>query len=442
VASVFFRTKLGTTEELTAAPGQPLTDVLRRHGIPVNAVLTWRNGSIVAEETTAVGASDVIEVRQVRHYDLDVLRRPRRQTYGAPSPVYAKTVLFDSNGAIELRTEQLDGPGFINYVEETFAQSVLSHDVMRAGDKVVVGLSGGRDSVAYLTLLERTRDRLPAVDMTAVTITGLPDWEEPATFAAAREAGARLGVDQVMVTAADVERVFRLRGQFVDAMNQIVSSESSHLTMVIGHQVLRRMLEEEARSRGAGVVAFGFNADDLVSTMVTWFTSGFRMGGIPAREIGGLRYVFPLYRITKKELTLYLELVAPELNRQGTPGRFTTGPDDRSMSYALTDHLFDLWPGIDYYLFAAFQNMQRYMFPLVEATCRACGGTYLPQEGVHNAPDMCDVCDFFARRELSTVSLPECRGTKSISPRTTGPTPTPNTQPSEPRRRSATWPGC
>jgi sulfur carrier protein ThiS len=60
---VFFRTKLGTTEELAAAPGQPLTDVLRRHGIPPNAVLTWRNGAIVAEDTTVVEPDDVIEVR-------------------------------------------------------------------------------------------------------------------------------------------------------------------------------------------------------------------------------------------------------------------------------------------------------------------------------------------------------------------------------------------
>jgi len=44
------------------------------------------------------------------------------------------------------------------------------------------------------------------------------------------------------------------------------------------------------------------------------------------------------------------------------------------------------------------------MFPLLEATCRGCGGLYLLQEGVTNAPDLCDVCDFFARRELSTVS--------------------------------------
>jgi tRNA(Ile)-lysidine synthase TilS/MesJ len=239
--------------------------------------------------------------------------------------------------------------------------------------------------------------------MTAVTITGLPDWEEPATFEAARESGARLGVEQVIVTAEDVERVFRLRGRFVDAMNEIVAGEGNHLTMVIGHQVLRRMLEVEARERDANVVAFGFNADDLVASMVTWFTSGFRMGGIPVREIGGMRYIFPLYRITKKELTLYLELVAPELNRQGTPGRFTSGPDERSMSYAITDHLLDLWPGIDYYLFNSFENMQRYMFPMIEATCRICEGVYLLQEGMSNAPDLCDVCDFFARRELTTV---------------------------------------
>jgi tRNA(Ile)-lysidine synthase TilS/MesJ len=394
---------VGTSEELAAAPGQPLVDVLRRHGIPVNAVLTWRNGNLVAEDVTIVEPGDLIEVRQVRHYDLDVLRRPRQRVFGVPNPVYTKTVLFDEQGALENRSEQFDAAGFVRYVEEAFVQSVLAHDVMRSGDHIVVGLSGGRDSVAYLTLLERTRDRLPAAAMTAVTITGLPDWEEPATFAAAREAGERLGVEQVIVTAADVERVFRLRGAFVDAMNEVVGGVGSHLTMVIGHQVLRRMLEEEAKARGAGVVAFGFNADDLVASMVTWFTSGFRMGGIPVREIGGLRYIFPLYRITKKELTLYLELVAPELNRQGTPGRFTTGPDERSMSYAMTDHLLDLWPGIDYYLFSAFENMQRYMFPLLEATCRVCGGVYLLQEGTTNSPDICDVCDFFARRELTTV---------------------------------------
>ncbi|WP_147268670.1 hypothetical protein [Sphaerisporangium album] len=364
-------------------------------------MLTTQNGKIVPEETTTVGADDVIEIRQVRHYDLDVTRKPQRTVYGTPDPVYVKTVMFDVNGQLEHRSEQFDREGFVRYVEETFVQSILSHSVLRPGESVVIGLSGGRDSVAFVKLLERVGDRLPKVPMTSVTITGLPDWDEPATFEAARASAAGLGIDQVIVTAQDIERVFKMRRPFVEAMNSVVSGEHRHYNMVVGHHVLRRMLENYAQEHGASTVAFGFNGDDLVASMVTWITSGYRMGGIPVREFGGLRYIFPLYRITKKELMLYLELVAPELNRQGTPGRFTTGPQDRSIAYALADHLYGLWPGIDYYLFESFANMQRYMFPFVEQKCRMCEGVYILQEGVQNPPDLCDVCEFFGKMGFS-----------------------------------------
>ena len=399
-ASVVFRNKTGGSETLAASPGQPLVDVLRANGIPANAVLAYRGGKVIPESTAVVEPGDVIELRQVRHYDLDVLRNPKTHTYGAPDPVYVKSVLFDHGGTLERRAEQLGPEAFVEYVETAFVQSVEFGETMRPGDHVVIGLSGGRDSVAYLKLLERTRGRWPQVEMTAVTITGLPDWEEPATFQAALDACAGLGVEHVIVTADEVADVFRLRVPFVDVMSRLVAGEHRNLNMVIGHQVLRRMLEREASRRGAPVIAFGFNADDLVASMVTWFTAGFRMGGIPTRELGEFRYVFPLYRITKKELTLYLELVAPELNRQGAPGRFATGPDERSMAYAIADHLYDLWPGIDYYLFSAFENVQRSLLPIVDDVCRVCGGRYLCQEGVRNPAGLCDVCGFFQRQEV------------------------------------------
>ncbi|MFC1404107.1 MULTISPECIES: hypothetical protein [Streptacidiphilus] len=399
MSSVVFRNKTGGSETLHAAPGQTLLDVMRVHGIPANAVLAYRNGVVMPEASVVIGADDVIDLRQVRHYDLDVLRRPKDHVYAAPDPVYSKSILFDHGGTLERRTEQLTAESFVEYVEETFVQSIVSGGTMRAGDRIVIGLSGGRDSVAYLKLLERTRGRWPQVDMTAVTITGLPDWEEPATFQAALDACAGLGVDHVIVTAEEVAELFKLRESFVDIMNRVVAGEHRNMNMVIGHQVLRRMLEREAERAGAGVVAFGFNADDLVASMVTWFTTGYRMGGIPVRELAGMRYVFPLYRITKKELTLYLELVAPELNRQGAPGRFTTGPDERSLAYAMADHLYDLWPGIDYYVFNAFENVQRSLLPLVDDLCRVCGGRYVLMEGVANPAGLCDVCGFLQKQE-------------------------------------------
>jgi tRNA(Ile)-lysidine synthase TilS/MesJ/sulfur carrier protein ThiS len=399
--AVVFHSAGGQAETLTAAPGVTVRELLHIHGIPANAVLTWINGTVVAEQA-AVGPDDRVEIRQVRHYDLDVTRRPSvRVLPSARPPVYAKSVLFDESGRLEVQTEQMDGGQFVDYVEHIFASSVTEHGLLATDTAAVVGLSGGRDSVAFLKLLERCADRIGRFPLTAVTVTGLPDWEEPATFGAARAAAEALGVEQVTVDENAIRETFQLRRSFHDVMQDVVGGKSRQLVMVITHHVMRRMVEIEGVRRGVGTVALGLNADDLFATIVTWLTSGFAMGGIPSRTIGSLRYVFPLFRITKKELTLYLELVAPDLNRQGTPGRFTTGPEERSMAYAITDHLYDLWPGIDYYVFAAYQSMTERLALPAHDECRICGAAYLPQPGEHNPKALCDVCHFFAMNEYA-----------------------------------------
>jgi tRNA(Ile)-lysidine synthase TilS/MesJ len=403
VPTVVFYSAGGQTETLAATAGVTIRELLYRHGIPANAVLSWINGTVVAEQA-AVGPDDQVEIRQVRHYDLDVTRKPAvRVLPSARPPVYAKSVLFDESGRLEIQTEQLDERQFVDYVEQIFASSVTEHGLLAADVPAVVGLSGGRDSVAFLKLLQRCAGTIGRFPLTAVTVTGLPDWEEPATFGAARAVAEALGVEQVMVDAGAIRETFRLRRSFHEVMQDVVGGKSRQMVMVITHHVMRRMVEIEGARRGVGTVALGLNADDLMATIVTWLTSGFAMGGIPSRTIGELRYVFPLFRITKKELTLYLELVAPELNRQGTPGRFTTGPGERSMAYAITDHLYDLWPGIDYYVFAAYQAMSEGR-PLPEHDrCRVCGAAYLPQPGTLNPKALCDVCHFFAMHEYTAA---------------------------------------
>ena len=90
-----------------------------------------------------------------------------------------------------------------------------------------------------------------------------------------------------------------------------------------------------------------------------------------------------------------MKLFADELTKQGIPGRFTTGPDERSMAYAIGDHLYDLWPGIDYYLFEAFNNLSNYLIPKEEGCCNNCGATYANQKNVKKLEDVCDICVLF-----------------------------------------------
>jgi tRNA(Ile)-lysidine synthase TilS/MesJ len=239
--------------------------------------------------------------------------------------------------------------------------------------------------------------------MTAVTVTGLPDWEEPGTYQAALDSCRNLGIDHILVDADEIREVFALRDTFTDAMTDVIAGEAHSMVMVITHQVMRRMIETVAARHGATTIALGLNSDDLVASLVTWFTSGFSMGGIPSRRVGDFEYIFPIYRLTKKELTIYLELVDPTLNRQGTPGRFTTGPGERSLAYAVTDNLYELWPGIDYYLFEAYRQMQmNHAGPAKHQNCAVCGSSFVPQPG-YRSGTVCDICDLFARRELSRV---------------------------------------
>lgn len=403
MASVIFFDKVGGTEELAATDGQPVLSVLRCAGIPANSVLVHKNGSIVCERTAVVEPGDYIEIRQVRHYDLGVIRQAKERVYSCPNPVYTKSVLFDEGGEVVVRREQLDVDTFLDYIETTFIESIAEADILLPEQPTIIGLSGGRDSVAFVKLLERTRDRLKSVPECAVTITGLPDWEEPGAIAAARRCADALGIEHVLVDGSDIEERFHLRKPFSEVMNQVVMGQSSGATMVFVHQVLRRMLEVEAEKRGSRRVAMGLNADDLVASLIEWFTTGFRMGPIPVRTIGDFTYTFPVHRITKKELTLYLQILDPVLTQQGAPGRFTTGPDERSLAYAIADQLYDLWPGIDYFLFEAFGNVQALSKPIETVRCMVCEATLVVQPITGPAPGLCDLCDYLARSELSSV---------------------------------------
>jgi sulfur carrier protein ThiS len=390
----FFRAKDGSVAALALRAGPHIKELLQANGIPANSVIVSKNGKIVSEFNADFADTDRIEVNHIRPYDLNVTRNPALRLFPVDEPIYTKAVTFEKDGDLEIVAEQFNWSTYPNFIEDTFVDAIQSRRLLNKDDRLAVGLSGGRDSVAFLTLMARTRHRLPPFSMLPVTVIGLPDWEEPSTFAAARNAAAALGAEHVLVSAEEVQEIFKLKCSLLEALDGVLAQTSGSPIMMITHHVMRRAIEVAAERRGMNRIILGLNADDLLATLVSWFLNGHPMGPIPLRPIGPFDYLFPLFRITKKELTLYLECVRPDLNRQGAPGRFTRGPGERSMSYALADHLLSLMPGIDYYATDAFARIGGYVQMPDHATCATCGAAFLAiDSSVSGTKIQCDVCD-------------------------------------------------
>lgn len=68
--------------------------------------------------------------------------------------------------------------------------------------------------------------------------------------------------------------------------------------------------------------------------------------------------ISPLWTITKKELTTYLELVAPSNHsKQGSPTDYNRGDHNRDINYFMTDLLSSVYPGLGFSLFESLENM-------------------------------------------------------------------------------------
>ena len=189
--------------------------------------------------------------------------------------------------------------------EETeFGEKVLAtvreHGMVGAGATVVVGLSGGPDSLALLETLAGFREgAIPGLRVHAGHLHhGLrgANADADAEFCAA--AAKRLGVG---FTAAreDVALRARVRGENEEAA---------------GREARYEFLRSVARATGAGYIATGHHADDQVETVLMRVVRGAGprgMGGIPyVREAGrgsGIRVIRPLLDCTRAEIEAFLQ---------------------------------------------------------------------------------------------------------------------------------------
>jgi tRNA 2-thiocytidine biosynthesis protein TtcA len=190
-----------------------------------------------------------------------------------------------------LGVEPADGKAAQQRLLAAVGRAMGRFAMLRAGDRVAVGVSGGKDSLALLHALVARRRRAPfAYDVFAVTV-------EQGKFTTPvrrlEEEVRRLGVEWVVVDDRTTLRLVQ------DGVPHGCDTCSRHR---------RRVLYRTAAAHGATVVALGHTADDCAEALVRNVLFNGRIASLPpvaTSRKGGLRLIRPLVYVDEALTAAY-----------------------------------------------------------------------------------------------------------------------------------------
>lgn len=176
----------------------------------------------------------------------------------------------------------------------------------RRGGKVAVGVSGGKDSLSLLYILNEIIEDWRSIEIEAITVDEGIEGYRPTSIALARKVCRELGIEHHIVSIKD------LVGMNLD---DIVALENSR-----GHGMYapctycgvfrRHLLNKKAREIRADVLAVGHVLDDMAQSVLINFLRGdivrmFRLA--PHRHInpGMVPRIVPLRLIPQQEIYIY-----------------------------------------------------------------------------------------------------------------------------------------
>lgn len=272
---------------------------------------------------------------------------------------------------------------FIEDAEARVFAAVRREQMVSPGDRIAVGLSGGKDSTALLLLLHHL---LPALGATPVAVTvdeGIAGYREE-TLKAARDLTGELGVEHVIVTFAD------LFGEDLDAI--LVGRESQGCT-VCG-VLRRRALAEAVKRVGATKLATGHNLDDEPQSVLMNVLRGdlprLRQDTATGYQGHFVPRIKPLAALSEKEIVTYLLLC----------GYFRDLPECPYAGTALRSEVRSMLAGLEHRHPGTMLRLMRFRDGVrrsarsaepakVLSTCRICGEL--------TSGEVCQVCRLLGR---------------------------------------------
>jgi len=198
--------------------------------------------------------------------------------------------------AVDSRKADFEGAKLAKRLRRLVGQAIADYSMIEAGDKVMVCLSGGKDSYAMLDVLMRLREKSPVpFEIVAVNLDqrhpGFPEHVLPDYLRS-------LGVD------------FRIEVQDTYSVVKRVIPEGATMCGLCS-RLRRGVLYRVAGELGANRIALGHHRDDILETFFLNLFHGGTLKAMPPKLVsddGKHVVIRPLAYVEEADLEAYAEL--------------------------------------------------------------------------------------------------------------------------------------
>jgi tRNA 2-thiocytidine biosynthesis protein TtcA len=177
------------------------------------------------------------------------------------------------------------------------ARAITEYGLIEDGDRVMVGLSGGKDSWALIQILDALQKRAP-IDFSLVAVnvnSGYTNFRHDLVTSACRERGWEIRVEHTTIGAI---------------MDDILDDGDTPCSLCA--RLRRGVLYRLAKEVGATKIALGHHLDDVIETaLLNLFFQG-SLKAMPARLVSDNKQhivIRPLVYVTEAEARAYTQEV-------------------------------------------------------------------------------------------------------------------------------------
>lgn len=409
---LLFTDRLDRKFHIYAKPNEHIASVLNRNHIPIDSVIIKKDGEVIDDWQEQIDPVSKYQIEMVRAYHLpdllSLLRlwdtpisqgkwKVREDSY------YTKRFFMhnNNNGDYQATQSSFNKQEFIHYIETLFADGIVKEGLINESERFALAMSGGRDSLSLGYLLNRSKEMLPAFEILSIHVGS---FAKPKDTNYAKEISEKFGFEHRFVSDAEVKKIYRLKVSPQEALEVIKYKHNKSYSIGSVHAVMRGAVENVAEQEGISKIAYGLMCEDLMASIFKGKFIGMPFTGPYKKKYGHFDLIYPLWPITKKELTLYLEAVVPEHNRQGSPTEFDRGALSRDIFYLIVDTLETILPGAAMQLFKAHDHEQKVFHKELEyKTCCNCKSQYCTsyiKSQEKRVKGVCDLCDLFEKYSL------------------------------------------